>query len=200
MDKQVDQLLLKVHESDLELGNREQVIKQLVHAAAVCFNETLSEAEILDDALDREQVESTYIGLGLAVPHARVHGLQRAGIYVARSRIGVPWPVEEAHLIALLVVPRGKIPRCICSCSRALSAGERVLPRLNFALWLNRQKNWRQLFPRNWKCEARWRFGTSARLARILRAVAVGELCGVSRQARKREQMGQGGLQPRALQ
>lgn len=105
MDKQVDQLLLKVHESDLELGNREQVIKQLVHAAAVCFNEPLSEAEILDDALDREQVESTYIGLGLAVPHARVHGLQRAGIYVARSRIGVPWPVEEAHLIALLVVP-----------------------------------------------------------------------------------------------
>ena len=105
MDKQVDQLLLKIHEGDLASNKREQVIRELVHAATTRFHETHNEEEILDDALDREQVESTYIGLGLAVPHARVHGLQRAGIYVATSRDGIPWPTEEAHLITLLIVP-----------------------------------------------------------------------------------------------
>ena len=105
MDKQVDQLLLKGHEQNLPATGWEQVLRSLVHIASIQFNESHNEEEIIADALDREQVESTYVGLGLAVPHARVQGLQRAGVYVAFSRDGIPWPAEEAHLIVLLIVP-----------------------------------------------------------------------------------------------
>ncbi len=105
MDKLADQLLLKVHEQELTPADWQHVLHSLVHSAALCFNEIHREDEIIADALDREQVESTYIGLGLAVPHARVHGLQRPGVYVAFSRLGISWPAEEAHLIVLLIVP-----------------------------------------------------------------------------------------------
>lgn len=105
MDKLMDQLLLKVHEGDLPSADWQQVLRFLVHSAALHFNESHKEEDIITDALDREQVESTYIGLGLAVPHARVHGLRRPGVYVTFSRVGIPWPTEEAHLIALLIVP-----------------------------------------------------------------------------------------------
>ncbi len=105
MDNQVDQILLKVHERELPPSNRDDALRFLVHRAAAQFNELHNEQDILDDAMDREQVESTYVGLGLAIPHARVHGLQSAGVYVAFSREGIPWPAEEAHIIAMLIVP-----------------------------------------------------------------------------------------------
>lgn len=101
----MDQLLLKVHEQDFPAVDWEQALRSLVHTAAIQFNESHNEDEIITDAMDREQVESTYIGLGLAVPHARVQGLQRTGVYVAFSRAGIPWPTAEAHLIVLLIVP-----------------------------------------------------------------------------------------------
>ncbi len=105
MDSLVDQILLKVHEQELAVGERDEAIRFLVHQSAIKFGESHNEQEILEDAMDREQVESTYVGLGLAIPHARVHGLQSAGVYVAFSRHGIPWPAEEAHLIAMLIVP-----------------------------------------------------------------------------------------------
>lgn len=56
-------------------------------------------------ALEREKEESTYVGLGLAVPHARLPHLDQAVVYVARSAEGLPWPEEKAYVISLLVVP-----------------------------------------------------------------------------------------------
>ena len=43
--------------------------------------------------------------MGLAVPHARVQGINRPGIYAAYTRSGFAWSGEEVHIITLLIVP-----------------------------------------------------------------------------------------------
>lgn len=61
-------------------------------------------AAVIDSALKREAEESTYIGRGLAVPHARLAGLASPHVCLATSP-GVDWNGAQATLIALLAVP-----------------------------------------------------------------------------------------------
>lgn len=105
MDEQVDQLLLRVHPTDLPPADVQDVLRLLSREAAVTLPHCGTAEQIFADAWEREQVESTCIGMGLAVPHARVPGIYRTGVYAAFSRSGIPWPNEEAHLITLLIVP-----------------------------------------------------------------------------------------------
>lgn len=56
-------------------------------------------------ALEREHLEPTFVSHGLAVPHGRIPGLQRPGVYAARSAAGVNWDLGEASFIILLLVP-----------------------------------------------------------------------------------------------
>lgn len=82
---------------------REECIRLMVReAAALWFPNRVAELE--SSALERELVESTYFGRGLAVPHARVAGLPTAAVYVAKG-VFVPWPEESADCVALLCVP-----------------------------------------------------------------------------------------------
>lgn len=57
--------------------------------------------------LDREAVMSTYLGNGVALPHARLERLARSVLIVARSKKGIPVEQREerAHLIFLLLTP-----------------------------------------------------------------------------------------------
>lgn len=56
-------------------------------------------------ALEREAQEPTYVGRGMAIPHARVEGLANACVYLAHSEAGILWPEEAAHTVVLLIVP-----------------------------------------------------------------------------------------------
>lgn len=60
---------------------------------------------IIASALARDAEESTYLGRGLAVPHARLGGLDTPLVCLAESAEGVDWQGQRATLIALLVVP-----------------------------------------------------------------------------------------------
>lgn len=62
-------------------------------------------ARLVRCALEREACEATYVGRGMAVPHARVPGLQKAMVYVARSHSGITWQRGTATLVVLLAVP-----------------------------------------------------------------------------------------------
>ncbi len=56
---------------------------------------------------ERERLMSTYLGRGLAVPHARLEGLKAPVLAFARSDEGIPvegWK-EKAHLIFLILTP-----------------------------------------------------------------------------------------------
>lgn len=105
MDEQVDQLLLKVRPQLLARGEREATLRLLVNEAVGFLSDGADAERVFADAWERELVESTCIGMGLAVPHARVEGLRQSGVYVAFCPEGIPWPHEEAQLIALLIVP-----------------------------------------------------------------------------------------------
>lgn len=59
-------------------------------------------------ALLREAGEPTYVGRGMAVPHARVSGLPVAAVYVARSRGGIPWGGGEARLVVFTAAAEEK--------------------------------------------------------------------------------------------
>ena len=79
MDEQLDQVLLRVRPEMLPERDRESALRTMAAEAAAFMPQADAEASIFEDAWERELVESTYIGMGLAVPHARVQGLRQAG-------------------------------------------------------------------------------------------------------------------------
>ena len=60
---------------------------------------------LVNTALDREAQESTYLGYGLAIPHARVFEIPQPAVYLARSTAGVDWQGSPVRLVFLVVVP-----------------------------------------------------------------------------------------------
>ena len=108
MEEQLDQVLLRVREQALPTTGREDTLRLMAHEVAALLPPEPNgggELSVFADAWERELVEPTYIGMGLAVPHARVRGLSQAGLFMAYSQAGIPWPHEEAQFVALLVVP-----------------------------------------------------------------------------------------------
>lgn len=70
----------------------------------------LPKEKIVPAVLDRERAMSTYLGNGLAVPHARLEGLEKPAILFARSTSGIPVKGREdkAHLLFILLTPAGQ--------------------------------------------------------------------------------------------
>jgi mannitol/fructose-specific phosphotransferase system IIA component (Ntr-type) len=64
-----------------------------------------SKRSLIQTALDREAQDSTYLGYGLAIPHARVFEIPQPAVYLARSSAGVNWQGSAARLVFLVVVP-----------------------------------------------------------------------------------------------
>jgi PTS system nitrogen regulatory IIA component len=62
-------------------GSKRQGLAALAETASRSLG--LAESEILDALLEREQAGSTGVGQGVAVPHARLEGLDRmAGVFI----------------------------------------------------------------------------------------------------------------------
>lgn len=98
MNTTVQSPLVMVRAEELpETMSSAEVVKLLAHELAVQLGADSSVVEAA--ALLREESEPTYVGRGMAVPHARVNGLSRAAMYVARARKGIPWGSGDARLI-----------------------------------------------------------------------------------------------------
>lgn len=80
--------------------SREEVIRTMAAALAADKADAVAAA-----ALAREAEENTYIGRGLAVPHARLASLAQARVCLAACPEGVDWGGQRATLIAMLLVP-----------------------------------------------------------------------------------------------
>jgi tellurite resistance protein TerC len=65
--------------------------------------------KIVKAVLERERAMSTYLGNGLAIPHARLEGIDKPALLFARSEDGIPIKgrEEKAHLIFILMTPAG---------------------------------------------------------------------------------------------
>jgi CBS domain containing-hemolysin-like protein len=70
----------------------------------------LSKDVILPAVLERERLASTYLGRGLAMPHARLPGISKAVVMVVRSGKGIPVGTgsERAKLLFILLTPAGQ--------------------------------------------------------------------------------------------
>lgn len=99
---------LFVKEGELpEIQDRDEVVSLMTRELAAMMG--LEDAEIaVAAALEREHLEPTFVSQGLAVPHGRIPGLQRAGVYAARSSRGVNWELGHANFVILLLVPEEK--------------------------------------------------------------------------------------------
>ncbi len=96
--------LIHVLTQELCACDRQGAIEEM--AAHFARRAALADARpLVDSALQREATEPTYLGKGMAMPHARVEGLVQPGICIAHSAAGIPWHEESAHLVAFIAVP-----------------------------------------------------------------------------------------------
>ena len=93
---------------DLYSGDRMGAIKELVdrlHATGYVADSL----GFLQSVLDREDLESTVLGPGVAFPHARCRSVDRLGVAVGISRKGVLFHSDlfpdKVHSVCLLAVP-----------------------------------------------------------------------------------------------
>lgn len=95
--------------TELEARTSESAIRELVEAIPPRhLPPNMEAAEILHLVLEREDELSTNLGNGIAVPHARIPGLEAPLVVFGRSSGGVLFPGEEGglvHLMFLLLTP-----------------------------------------------------------------------------------------------
>ncbi len=74
-------------------------------------NELPTEADIiLKTVLEREKLAGTYLGKGIALPHARIPNLPQPALLILRSHFGIPveGTKERARLLFVLLTPAGQ--------------------------------------------------------------------------------------------
>jgi PTS system nitrogen regulatory IIA component len=92
---------------DLESQDKREVLEELARALAGAEAD-LDAERLLSVLLEREKLQSTGIGDGVAIPHGKMPGLSRLVASFARSREGVDFQSIDGnptHLFFLLVVP-----------------------------------------------------------------------------------------------
>lgn len=98
----------------------------------------LENKALTDLILARERSLSTYLGQGLAVPHARLDQLKTPRVLFARSEHGVffgPKPEDKAHLLFILLTP-SSVPRAqvrLLSRIASLRESDYVWERMRYA-------------------------------------------------------------------
>jgi len=85
----------------LEGSSKIEVIRRLAVKAASC-TESLSEEEVFQVILDREELGTTAIGGGVAIPHARVAGIENLRVIAAVSKKGVPFDAADGELVYVI--------------------------------------------------------------------------------------------------
>ena len=94
---------------DIEADNMIEAIRVTL-ARVPAAELPLTKEVILPAVLERERLASTYLGRGLAMPHARLHGIGKPVVVVARSTKGIPVGTgnERAKLLFILLTPAGQ--------------------------------------------------------------------------------------------
>jgi PTS system nitrogen regulatory IIA component len=93
---------------DLRGTTKEQVLAEMVEL--VRSSEAVEDAKSLLAAVrERERVLSTGIGLGIAIPHAKIPGVSRFVVAVGRHKAGIDFDAIDGrpvHLVVLIAGPQ----------------------------------------------------------------------------------------------
>jgi len=109
-------------------SSKRQALHAVAEAAAAALG--LDEARLFDALLEREALGSTGLGAGVAVPHARVEGLERVAAVFVRLDTPVAYGAVDDRpvdlLFALFAPSRGGAEhlRALAAVSRAMRLAE----------------------------------------------------------------------------
>jgi Kef-type K+ transport system membrane component KefB/mannitol/fructose-specific phosphotransferase system IIA component len=101
-----DYLSARTFVNHLRTCTRAEVIAELAKTAAEVAG--LEPVDVIDGVMIREEIMATGLGHGLAVPHARLRGLERPVVAVGLSAAGIDFDAPDgrpAQLIFLLLTP-----------------------------------------------------------------------------------------------
>jgi PTS system nitrogen regulatory IIA component len=94
--------------ASLRAGSKTEVLNELVGPIAQA-NPDVDRDALIKSLIERENLGSTGIGGGVAIPHGKFEGLQRLTASFGRSAGGIDFSSMDnrpAHLFFLLVAPR----------------------------------------------------------------------------------------------
>jgi len=86
---------------DVEAHGKREALQRA--AAVFAGSSRASEAQILECFIAREQLGSTGLGKGVAIPHGRLHGLKRAAAAIIRLRDPIEFGAPDGQPVRLLV-------------------------------------------------------------------------------------------------
>ena len=118
----------------LDARGKNEAIETIARRVAAC-HVGIDGDGLVHALYERERQLTTAVGDGVAIPHARLGGLERTVAAFARSRTGIPWDAPDgrpARLLFLLVGPAeapGAFLKVLAAMSRLL-AEERCRARL----------------------------------------------------------------------
>lgn len=93
----------------LKANSKKQVIQEMAEKVAPSIN--LSARTVFDQLLQRERLGSTGIGNGIAIPHARVPGVEKIVGVFARLEKTIDFDAvddERVDLVFMLLAPEGE--------------------------------------------------------------------------------------------
>lgn len=102
----LDKIIARNRLVDLRSVDLEGALQELLTVSVAKFPDLKSES-LLKGLLARESTMTTYLGLGVALPHVRVKMSRRYILAVGRSRVGIRYEGsmadERVHLIVMLI-------------------------------------------------------------------------------------------------
>jgi PTS system nitrogen regulatory IIA component len=92
---------------DLDVPDKSRLLERI--AALLARRHGLSETQVLESLIAREQLGSTGLGHGVAIPHARMPQCYAAAGVFVRTKAGVPFDAPDRKPVSLflgLIVPK----------------------------------------------------------------------------------------------
>ncbi len=102
-----DLLLEKNIIPDLKASEKRDLLDEMVEVI-VSNEQSLNRDELLEILLEREQLGSTGIGHGVAIPHGKINGLKQIIVSFGRSKRGIDFQSMDerpVHLFFMIIAP-----------------------------------------------------------------------------------------------
>src|SRR5262245_17470709 len=95
---------------DLRASGKREALVEICRVLAGCAS-VADPAALAAAVLEREEVMSTGIGLGIAVPHAKIPSVREFALALGRSKAGIDFQSLDGrpvHLVVLIAGPEGR--------------------------------------------------------------------------------------------
>ena len=132
---------------ELESTNKEELLGEMAEAARRRYPE-LNLKSIQQVLMEREQIGSTGVGNGVAIPHGKLHELQQGLVCFGRSTKGISFEAKDnkpVHLVVMILSPVGMAEEYLHTLARVSKLMKSESNRSKF-LQARSRENIQQLF------------------------------------------------------